>query len=222
MRGAGAGPSLRREREALERIGNGAMRASVPAVRGYREEEGREILALTAVGGASIYREMKSAFLPAARVARHFDSAAAWLERFQSASGGAHGDFWARNLLLDRGAVAVVDWENFAPDGDPLADVFHFPLTYALAFRWDGTDRMPPLERFRRGFVESSAVSAAVARWMSRFAERHGSRGELRSRFVAYLEEGSAGSIDRPRLDAPTWRAMRDLVGGGAPCAFSG
>ncbi|HEY0590231.1 MAG TPA: hypothetical protein VGF40_00575 [Thermoanaerobaculia bacterium] len=222
VRGAGAGPSLRRERDALERIGEGGMRGSVPAVRAFRDENGCEILALTAVPGASMYREMKAALLPRARVGLHFDRAAAWLERFQSASAGAHGDFWARNLLLDRGAVATVDWENFDAAGDPFADVVHFPLTYVLAFRWDGRDASTAVERFRRGFVERNAVSAAVAGWMRRFAVRRGSVEEVRRAFLAHLERGSAGAIERPQLDPDAWNAMRDLIRGGAPCAFSG
>ncbi len=222
VRGAGAGTTLARERDALERIGGGGMRGSVPAVRAFRAEDGREVLALTAVPGVSMYREMKASLLPRARVGVHFDRAAAWLERFQSTSSGAHGDFWARNLLLDRGAVAAVDWEHFEPDGDPLLDVVHFPLTYVLAFRWDGRDASRAVERFRRGFVDRNAVSTAVARWMRRFAARTGSVEALRSRFVAHLERGVAGAVDRPRLEADEWRAMRALIEGGAPCAFSG
>ncbi len=221
VRAGGEGPSLRRERDAIERVGSGGMRGMIPAVRAFSDDGGREILTLTPVRGASLYREMKAALVPRTRVERHFDLAASWLERFQAAQPGAHGDFWARNLLVDRGAVAAVDWEHFDAAGDPLADVVHFPLTYALAFRWDGRDAIGAVERFRRGFVERTVVSRAVAGWMRRFAART-SLDALRLGLVEHLERGSAGTVERPQLAQREWATMRDLLRGGTACAFSG
>jgi hypothetical protein len=37
-----------------------------------------------------------------------------------------HGDFWIGNLLVRAGALSgVVDWDNWAPDGAPGADILH-------------------------------------------------------------------------------------------------
>jgi hypothetical protein len=223
VRAAGEGRTLRRERDALEQIGAGGMRETVPAVRAFREEGGGEILALTAVRGVSMYRQMKASLRPSRHVGSHFEGAAAWLERFQLSNPGAHGDYWARNVLADRDAVSVVDWEHYEREGDPGSDVIHFPLTYALAYRWDAADRMTAAERFRRGFIERSAVAIAAAGWMRRFAASRGVAIEdLRRALSVHLERGAAGQVERPALDAAEWSAMRDLLRGGTACAFSG
>ena len=44
-----------------------------------------------------------------------------------------HGDFWFGNILTDaHRVVGVVDWESFAPAGEPLRDVARFAVSYAL------------------------------------------------------------------------------------------
>jgi hypothetical protein len=44
-----------------------------------------------------------------------------------------HGDFWAGNLLISRGAVTgVVDWAAAELSGEPLRDVVRFALSYSL------------------------------------------------------------------------------------------
>jgi len=44
-----------------------------------------------------------------------------------------HGDFWAGNLLISRGAVTgVVDWAAAELSGEPLRDVVRFVLSYSL------------------------------------------------------------------------------------------
>jgi hypothetical protein len=220
---AGDRSPLRRERDALERLAVSGVRESVPAVRGFREEDGWESLVLTTLPGQSIYRQMKAAPLARALVAGHFESAAGWLERFQETGVGMHGDFWGRNILVDDGKVAAVDWEDFDAAGDPFVDVFHFPLTYALAFRWDTADGLPAVERFGRAFAGRNAVSKATASWMRRFAGRSGvGLDDLRRRFCEHLARGAAGEIDRPRLQAAEWSAMLEQMQGGTRCAFSG
>jgi phosphotransferase family enzyme len=44
-----------------------------------------------------------------------------------------HGDFWAGNVLISRGAVTgVVDWAAAELSGEPLRDVVRFALSYSL------------------------------------------------------------------------------------------
>jgi len=44
--------------------------------------------------------------------------------------GFAHGDFWAHNLLVQRGHLAgVVDWDGAGPGRLPLLDLFHMRLS---------------------------------------------------------------------------------------------
>ena len=171
--------------------------------------------------GASMYRGMATALRPAALVERHFECAGEWLERFQATAMGAHGDYWARNVLVDDGFASVVDWETFDENADQLIDVFHFPLTYALAYRWG--ESLPATERFSRAFMERNVLSSAIASWMRRFSTSRGAPlDELRLKFVEHLARGGEGALERPLLEKTEWIAMADQIRGGAPCAFSG
>jgi hypothetical protein len=224
VRRGGEGLSLRHERDALWHMSTTPLRASVPEVRSYEENGATEVLIASAVQGRSMYRTMKSALWPHAHVRGHFAAAAGWLAQFQNGRElGSHGDFWARNILLARGATSVVDWEHFDPDGDPLADVFHFPLTYALAFRWELRERADSVEKFRRAFAVPNVLSSAIREWMSEFGAARGlDRSALRARMLTWLEAGAEGRIARPRLTEGEWSAMADVIRGRAQCVFSG
>jgi aminoglycoside phosphotransferase (APT) family kinase protein len=44
-----------------------------------------------------------------------------------------HGDFWAGNLLAERGRVlGVIDWEHSCPAGSPVRDLARFATSYSL------------------------------------------------------------------------------------------
>jgi aminoglycoside phosphotransferase (APT) family kinase protein len=44
-----------------------------------------------------------------------------------------HGDFWAGNLLTERGRVlGVIDWEHASPVGSPVRDLARFATSYSL------------------------------------------------------------------------------------------
>lgn len=146
----------------------------VPEVLFHVVREGLEVLALSALPGASAYVELRRKGASGGLVTRHLDAASDWLVPFQreTRSGktwapppwselapadaapaaepswwrrlrgrlerrplprvGRHGDFWARNLLLDPddGPSAVVDWEAFRTNASPLDDLFDFALSY--------------------------------------------------------------------------------------------
>lgn len=224
VRMGGDGVPLRRERDALHALSVTPLRETVPQVRSYAEEDGVEVLVLSAMAGASIYREMRSAVVPQLEVGAHFAHARRWLSEFQRGrERGAHGDFWGRNILIDGSATAVVDWENFDPAGDPLDDVFHFGLTYALAFRWDSRERLDAVEKFRRAFAERNVVSRAMRDWLAHFALLRGlPQVALRRRMGQWLGSGAEGVIARPRLTAGEWTAMLEVVDGRTQCVFSG
>ncbi|HEY2091393.1 MAG TPA: phosphotransferase [Thermoanaerobaculia bacterium] len=164
----GDGPSLSVEAEACERV-HAALPDTTPRLLRFEQTSDAEVLVLTMLPGGSAYVEMQQAFAPARCASRHFEAAAQWLETFRRAMpGSSHGDFWAQNLLISEGGEAgVVDWERFASDGSRDADLFHFPLTYGLNFRWrrGATDE----EKFAKTFLERNRVSLAVRRYLSRF-----------------------------------------------------
>ena len=192
-RAGAAGRPLRQEADALSFLAGrlpAGLRDSVPRLLDLRELPGWEVLAMSPLPGVSAYVEMQGRLAPGRAVARHFAAAAEWLARFHEATGAAHGDFWARNLLVGpQGRAAVVDWEHFAPAAPFHEDLFHFPLTYALNYPWRRWRRLPPEEAFRRAFREDNRVSRAVTGYFARYAALAGADpADLRRRFDAHLE----------------------------------
>jgi len=60
-------------------------------------------------------------------------SACSRLRKHRAPRTVVHGDLWCGNVLLRDGTVSgVVDWEEGIGAGEPLRDVAHFALTYAL------------------------------------------------------------------------------------------
>lgn len=162
------GPSLAIEAKACERV-HPLLPRSTPRVIRFEQTNDAEVLVLTAVPGTSAYVEMQQAFVPSRLAARHFEAAARWLAELRRVMPHAsHGDFWAQNLLIsDSGEAGVVDWERFEEEGSPDTDLFHFPLTYGLNFRWrrGATDE----EKFANTFLARNRVSLAVRDYLRRF-----------------------------------------------------
>jgi aminoglycoside phosphotransferase (APT) family kinase protein len=142
-----------------------------------------------------------------------------------------HGDFWPGNLLVstapaDGPACAVVDWEHFEERGDPLDDLFRFPLAYGLAFPW-GRRRLAPHEAFRRTFLERNRLSRAVRVYLERYCTRAGLEVErLKPHFELYLLERAsrrrpgAGAADGAERDL--WLRCHRLFANADRSVFSG
>ena len=194
------GASLAVEADACERV-QPLLPRSTPRLIRFEKTNDAELLVLSAVPGVSAYVAMQQAFAPSRLAARHFDAAARWLAELRRVLPRAsHGDFWAQNLLItDRGEAGVVDWERFESEGTPDADLFHFPLTYGLNFRWrrGATDE----EKFAKTFLERNRVSLAVRDYLSRF-------GATSSAFLTFLESRS------PRLAEVFRRANESVFSG--------
>ena len=163
------GASLAVEAVACELV-HAALPESTPRVIRFDQTADAEVLVLSALRGRSAYVEMQQAFAPSRLATRHFDAAATWLAAFRRAMPNAsHGDFWAQNLLIsESGEAGVVDWERFDAAGSPLDDVFHFPLTYGLNFRWRRGATAE--EKFVKTFLERNRVSVAVRRYLRQFS----------------------------------------------------
>ena len=162
------GASLAVEAEACERV-HALLPRSTPRVIRFDRTSDAEVLVLSALPGGSAYVEMQRAFAPSRLAERHFEVAGRWLEEFRRLMPYAsHGDFWAQNLLItDGGEAGVVDWERFEVAASPDADLFHFPLTYGLNFRWrrGATDE----EKFASTFLKRNRVSRAVRTYLRKF-----------------------------------------------------
>jgi len=88
-----------------------------------------------------------------------------------------HGDYWSRNLLLERAGdvlPGVVDWEQAGGQAPPLEDLFHFPLAYGLDFPWRRGRRSAPEAAFRRTFLRENTVSRHVRDYFRRYCRETG------------------------------------------------
>jgi len=176
-----------------------SMKSTVPEPWAVRTLNTIEVLLLSPLPGRSAYVEMQTRLRPSRRVSGHFRHAAKWLVEFHNATmvpskngaplvASGHGDFWPRNILHDGTAVAVVDWEHFRVKASPFDDLFHYPLTYGLAYPWSRYQRAKPERAFRKTFLEDNPVSAHVRRYFSDYcAATEVEPAELRGRFHDFL-----------------------------------
>jgi hypothetical protein len=221
LRAARGAPALQQERDALLSLAArlpADLRASVPRPLAFRAEEGLEALVLTFLAGRSAYVEMQSSRAAGRGTGRHLQAAGAWLARFHAATrcgsvaiereeavplAAAHGDFWARNLLLEEdGTARVVDWEGFRAAAPVFEDLFHFPLTYGLNALWSRYRRRPPLEAFRLTFCSDGPLAREVRRYFARYCAESGLEpARLLPLFQLHLATRAAGGLDfRPVL----------------------
>jgi aminoglycoside phosphotransferase (APT) family kinase protein len=127
----------------------------------------------------------------------------------------SHGDFWARNLILtasaaqgDAAQVGVIDWEHFRPRALPSEDLFHFPLTYGLAFPWRRYRRVGRLEAFRRTFLEDNEVSREVARYLRTYCSATALSPSLLPPLLhLFLLRRAAGQARAASDDGTSWLA---------------
>lgn len=226
--------SLRREHDALlEGAGRlpPALRVHLPLPLAFGGIGDGDALLLSCLPGRSAYVEMQSALLPGLRVKRHFDAAGAWLAAFHNATrrgehNFSHGDFWARNLLLEEKTGApcgVVDWEHASADASPFDDLFHFPLTYGLSYLWSRYRRRDPEEAFRRTFLEDNRVSRAVERYLGRYCAATGlDAGRLRPHFDLYLADHSRRATLSGAIEGGLWPRFHAMLATSGRSVFSG
>lgn len=141
----------------------------------------------------------------------------------------AHGDFWARNLLLAEPRAGpgpelpagVVDWEHFRAVAPPFEDLFHFAVSYGANYPWRRYRRLPLPEAFRRTFCRENRLARAVREYVLGYGRRTGRSPRLLDRlFRLYVARRAAGAEDGParRRWRACWRSLPDadrLVFGG-------
>jgi Ser/Thr protein kinase RdoA (MazF antagonist) len=133
----------------------------------------------------------------------------------------AHGDYWARNVLVRDGVVtAVVDWEAWRETAPPWHDLFDFALAYGLAAPRRGGD---DVGAFRHAFLDDTALARAIAAGFARHAELAGIEADLlgpllradllrRAREAGKRAPGGGGGGALERKGGGFWLACEGLL----------
>jgi len=243
----GPAATLEREAAALRHLAGRLppeLQPCVPSVLAVERMGDLEGLLLSALPGRSAYVEMQDARLPARVARRHLRAAGSWLAAFHGATresgrrfvaeghaeagrevleavplAFSHGDFWARNLLLDgTGVSGTVDWENAAEATPVFEDLFHFPLTYGLSSLSWRCRRRPPEQAFRRTFLDETPLSREVRGYLEDYCAATGLEFPLlRPLFHLFLSH-RARRGDKGGL----WLRFQRMLAGANRSVFSG
>ena len=179
------------------RVGDIVAR-TIPRTIDLLQTSDAEILLLSVLPGRPLALAMQRTLRPSSAFASHLAAAGSWLGRFHQATRNdrgevaVHGDFWPRNVLYDGNELTgVVDWEGGSSHGEPETDLFTLPLLFATDTASWGKEDLTG--RYRRAFLEDSALSRAIRRYLHAYCETSSVPfGELRAmfeRFVAASEE---------------------------------
>jgi hypothetical protein len=226
----GTGAALSREAAVLR-----AIRArlapplleTVPEVLDHVTGEGEELLSLSPCAGQPLSIRMQRSLRPLRDHAAALTAAGRWLGQFHAATGddgmtAVHGDFWTRNVLIERGLVSgVVDWEHGELKGDPARDLFMMPFLYALdAPRWWKSD---PLTSYREVFHGRGERTRIVAAYFSSYAEGADCPlDDLGDRFDRWLQHNEDRRKEGGWESRYPWAAMLAITREADRSAFSG
>ncbi|MFM5953755.1 MAG: phosphotransferase [Novosphingobium sp.] len=101
-----------------------------------------------------------------------------------------HGDFWARNLLVDGPQLGVIDWDGYRASSLVFEDLFHFVVSYGQGFAWNLGRWAEPVAAFRATFARSGPMEYAVKTALRTHSSRHSVPPEaLGVLFPAFLAE---------------------------------
>lgn len=84
-----------------------------------------------------------------------------------------HGDFWARNLLVDGSQLGVIDWDGYRASALTFEDLFHFVISYGQGFAWNLGRWADPVAAFRATFARSGPMEHAINTALRTHSSRH-------------------------------------------------
>lgn len=251
---AGRGRSLDEEASVLRALAKKLpleFSPMLPRVVRFASSLDAEVLVESALEGEPLWIAMQRSARPHRRMENVLAGVGRWLGAFQRGTSGArvrlgdlapeastsphrerqvpsvavHGDFWARNVLLQDGRVSgVVDWEAAQLSGPPWRDPFDFAMHLAAgAPAWRNRSATPRVRDavFGRGSV-ARALRAFFAAWRT---ESHFDLALLPACFDLYLAEAATLSTKEEggewRSSIP-WRSLRAEAAGRDLFVFSG
>ena len=118
-----------------------------------------------------------------------------------------HGDFFVSNILMDQdlGIKGVIDYEDFEVDGIPLADIFHFLVTYTRAAKRSGLKGM-----INEGNWYRDKISEVYTRFLKKSNIKEGDDDKY---FKAYILRSITRWLkpSRDNLPLATYQASRAI-----------
>jgi hypothetical protein len=128
----------------------------------------------------------------------------------------SQGDFWARNLILDRGGLSVLDWEGYRERGSPFFDLLLFSTSYALSYPWKLGRWSEPATAFRAAFSARSWMAKLIRGQLFNYCEISGISPKLLDVcFPAFLAQ-RAVEEDSHRVSCSDSGDVKDAHGGSA------
>lgn len=233
LRKPAPGASLSHEAEVLaafHSVATDELSSTVPRAMRYVDlaTEG-VILLMSLVPGRPMWISMQRSLRPVASHAASLVAAGEWLGAMQRATridGGAclvHGDFWPRNLLLERrGLSGVVDWEHGQIAGMPWLDAFDLALVFATDLpRWR---RVDPMTAFRSGFLHETTLSHEIAAYLRAWSDMsEPGTHDVRKQFDEYLDASEAALAGGSGWKAMyPWSEVREELRRARRSVFSG
>ena len=123
---------------------------------------------------------------------------AAELESERLPAVACQGDFWPRNLLLRKGGLGVLDWENYSESGSPFFDLFMFATSYGLSYSWKIGRWAAPDAAFRSTFTVNGWMAPVVTMHLRDYCTRTGvSPDLLEVCFPAFLAQRAVEEMTR-------------------------
>jgi hypothetical protein len=183
---------------------------AIPRVVDLFQSSDAEILLLSSLPGQPLELAMQRTLRSSSAFASHLAAAGAWLGKLHRSTRDdaghvfVHGDFWPRNLLYaGRELTGVVDWEEGSAAGAPEGDLFTLPPLFATDTASWRKDELP--KKFRRGFIDETAIASAVRRYLHAYCETSFVPfGDLRAMFERFAKT----SEEKSRKEEKGWRTM--------------
>lgn len=127
----------------------------------------------------------------------------------------SHGDLWPGNVLLHRGAVGVVDWEESSPGQLPTDDVIMFLSTYAFMLRRRRSGADDQVRAFAEAWLGSGRIARLCTAALRSFVRARGlGPDELDVLLVQFLADRCVHPVGPT---AEQWREMLRAYVAGRP-----
>jgi thiamine kinase-like enzyme len=126
-----------------------------------------------------------------------------------------HGDYWPGNLILHKGQLGVIDWEDFLAVAWPFYDLFLFFTNYTSTYPWDGWRWTRAPAAFARAFLQdnwfSQLITSSVQQYLQRLKIPPASAALFFSLFLLERARPAADEGQKRQEQAVVWQERLQL-----------